>query len=263
MVGLNDKDLNTRGMIHIRDSEYWNHLMGEYVYSPAKAGCKILVQGVDSRLGIGKTSFALSLAYEISDEVGWELTEDDVMLSANHFLKRYKEHPGVEQPSVMVLDEVIGAGGGDSRRSMSNRNVNMARTFEIMRKKRIILIMTAADFFSLDSRMKRLLDYVWMIQTRPRWTGLGYQVKTEFGTGAIRLKRLTDGHVYFYSMDGCPLLDHLDRQKDLLLESEAFDFDNIGGVEKKQIDFEKLGAMSHRKDPDPSKVWNYRSPKEV
>ena len=214
------------GVIDITETEFWNDLMEDYIYGPAKSGCKICIDAIDSRLGVGKTSAALNLAYDISNEVGWELTEEDMVLSAAAFLKRFREHPGPEQPSVIILDEIVGAGGADSRRAMSNKNVNMARTFEIMRKKRIIVIMTTANYGGMDPRLRRLMDYVLTCQVHPKFYYVPYKVGTRFGTGDLRLRHVGE-RVRFLPLDGDPLFEELGRQKDLLLESEEFDMDKV------------------------------------
>jgi len=214
------------GVIDISDSEVWDDIMGDYIYSKSKSGCKIVVDAIDSRLGVGKTSFAIGLALRIGEEVGYEIQTEDVMLSAQQFLKRFREHPGTEQPSIIILDEIVGAGGADSRRAMSNKNVNMARTFEIMRKKRVVVIMTTANYFGMDPRLRRLMDYVFTCQVSPKFHAVGYKVGTRFGTGDLRLRRMSE-RIRFYSLDGHPLLVELDDQKDRLLESEEFDMDKI------------------------------------
>ena len=237
------------GVINIRDGEFWNDLMSDYIYGPAKSGCKICFDAVDSRLGVGKTSAALNLAYEISDEVGWELTEDDMVLSSASFLKRFREHPGTEQPSVIVLDEIVGAGGADSRRAMSNMNVNMARTFEIMRKKRIVVIMTTANYGGMDSRLRRLMDYVLTCQIHPKFYVVPYKVGTRFGSGDLRLRHV-GARLRFWPLDGDPCFEELARQKDLLLESEEFDMDNV-------VEEEKWGGrteVQRRKDAEDEAI---------
>ena len=214
------------GVIDISESDVWNDIMGDYIYSKSKSGCKIVVDAIDSRLGVGKTSFALALALRLGEEIGYEIQPEDVMLSAQQFLKRFREHPGTEQPSFIILDEIVGAGGADSRRAMSNKNVNMARTFEIMRKKRVVVIMTTANYFGMDPRLRRLMDYVFTCQVSPKFHAIGYKVGTRFGSGDLRLRRMSE-RIQFYSLDGHPLLVELDNQKDKLLESEQFDMDKI------------------------------------
>ena len=214
------------GVINIREGEFWNDLMSDYIYGPAKSGCKICIDAIDSRLGVGKTSAALNLAYEISDEVGWELTEADMVLSAASFLKRFREHPGTEQPSVIILDEIVGGGGADRRRAMSNKNVNMARTFEIMRNKRIVVIMTTANYGGMDPRLRRLMDYVLTCQIHPKFYLVPYKVGTRFGSGDLRLRHV-GARLRFWPFDDDPLFEELGRQKDLLLDSEEFDMDKV------------------------------------
>ena len=230
------------GVIDISESDVWNDIMGDYIYSKSKSGCKIVVDAIDSRLGVGKTSFAIALALRLGDEIGYEIQPEDVMLSAQQFLKRFREHPGTEQPSIIILDEIVGAGGADSRRAMSNKNVNMARTFEIMRKKRVVVIMTTANYFGMDPRLRRLMDYVFTCQVSPKFHAIGYKVGTRFGTGDLRLRRMSE-RIQFYSLDGHPLLVSLDNQKDRLLESEQFDMDKI--IEKELLD--ESGTPDQRK----------------
>ena len=35
------------GVINIREGEFWNDLMSDYIYGPAKSGCKICIDAID------------------------------------------------------------------------------------------------------------------------------------------------------------------------------------------------------------------------
>jgi len=83
------------------------------IYGPRKGGAKIIIDAQNAATGVGKTSLAVALAERLADVFGYELQPEDLTLSGKHYLKRWKEHPDREQPSVPTLDELAGAGAGE------------------------------------------------------------------------------------------------------------------------------------------------------
>jgi hypothetical protein len=219
--------------MHLRDTDFWGDLM-HGVYGPRQGGARIIVDAEDGSTGVGKTTAAVSLARACAKAFGYELEVDDFTLSASEYLERWREHPGPEQPSVLVLDELVGAGAGDARRSMSNQNVNLGRSWAIMRKKRIVTICTLPHWSDADKRMRRFADYrVWCLK-QPIGYFRPYQVTSTFDTGDVRTKSYDDvDRIAFPNLGayGDELLADVTRKKDELLASSKFDADEVGEEE--------------------------------
>ena len=85
-----------------------------------KGDAKIIIDSRNARTGSSKTTLAVRLAMLFADEFGYELELEDFTLSYKEYITRYsKIHPGKEQVSVIVLDEISGTGAADARRFMS------------------------------------------------------------------------------------------------------------------------------------------------
>jgi transcriptional regulator with XRE-family HTH domain len=129
-----------------------------------------------------------------------------------------------------VLDELAGAGAGDARRSMSNKNVNLARSWQLMRKKRIVTITTLPHWSDADKRMRRFADYrVWCLE-RPIGYFRPYKVTSTFDDGDVKTERYDDvQRIKFPNLDSLedPYFRDVTEKKDALLESEAFDADAL------------------------------------
>jgi hypothetical protein len=128
-------------MPHLSETDFWNDLC-HGVFGPRQGGARIIIDAESAATGVGKTTLAVAMARALSKAFDYQIVEDDFTLSGEEYLERWREHPGRSQPSVIVLDELAGAGAGDARRSMSNKNVNLGRSWQLMRKKRIVTITT-------------------------------------------------------------------------------------------------------------------------
>jgi len=102
--------------MHLTDTDWWHDLM-HGIYGPRQGGARIIIDAEGASTGVGKTGLAVYLAKLCSEAFGYKITPDDVTLSGEQYLDRWREHPGPEQPSVIILDELAGAGAGDARRS--------------------------------------------------------------------------------------------------------------------------------------------------
>ena len=204
--------------MHLRDTKFWHDLM-DGIYGARQGGARIVVDAEDAATGVGKTTAAVSIAHAVSNSKAfdYDLQPDDFTLSGEQYLKRWREHPDKHQPSVIVLDEAAGAGAGDARRSMSNQNVNLGRSWQLMRKKRIVSIITLPHWSDVDKRMRKPIGFY-----RP------YKVTSTFDEGHVR----TDGYddvtrIKFPNLDkiGDPLFQRITEKKDALLDSGEFDAD--------------------------------------
>jgi hypothetical protein len=221
--------------MHLRDTEFWGDLM-HGVFGPRQGGARVFVDAEDGSTGVGKTTLAVSMARICAKAFDYDLSADDFTLSGSEYLERWREHPGPEQPSVIVLDELVGAGAGDARRSMSNRNVNLGRSWAIMRKKRIVTLVTLPHWSDADQRLRRSSDYrLWCLK-QPIGYFRPYEVTSTFDTGDVRTKSYDDlpnGRIPFPNLGAHDdeLLADVTRKKDELLASSAFDADEVGADE--------------------------------
>lgn len=217
--------------MHISETEFWNELM-HGIMGPRKGGARIIVDAEDAATGVGKTTAAVSLAQLCANAFDYMLSPDDFTLSGKDYLERWREHPGAHQPSVIVLDELAGAGAGDARRSMSNKNVNLGRSWQLMRKKRIVTICTLPHWSDADKRMRRFADYrVWCL-SQPIGYFRPYRVTATFDRGDVRTESYDDlpnDRIPFPNLESYddPYFQTVTEQKDELLDSEFFDADEL------------------------------------
>lgn len=220
-------------MGHLRDSEFWHDLM-HGIMGPRKGGARIIVDSQNASTGCGKTTAAVTTALACAKAFDYNLHERDFTLSGKEYLERWREHPGKEQPSVIVLDELSGAGAGDSRRSMSHQNVNLGRSWQLMRKKRIVTITSLAHWSDADKRLRRSSDFrLWCLE-EPIGYFRPYKVTASFDSGHVGTRKYeSDGRVAFPNLDALddPYFQIVTEKKDELLDSQAFDADKLAEEE--------------------------------
>lgn len=220
---------------HVTDTEFWDTLMHD-VFGPRKGGAIIFLDAENARKGVAKTSGSVALARLFSRAFRYDLKKKDLTLSATEYLRRYQEHPGQGQPSVLVLDEFVGAGAGDKRRSMAQQNVDFGRAWQLLRTKRVVTIATLPDWNEADKRLKKLADYRIWCREKPMGMFQPYKVTVPFsaGGGGVRTKGLNqvgDGarRIQFPNMDAQndEYYRHLSKKKDELIHSETWDADDL------------------------------------
>jgi hypothetical protein len=200
------------------------------VFGPRKGGARIIVDAEDASTGVGKTGLACYIAQLCARAFGYNMVADDLTLSGAHYLERWRDHPGEDQPSVLILDEIGGAGAAHGRRAMSTQNVELGNTWQLMRKKRIVSIVTLPHWNKLDKDMRQQADYRLWCKRRPIGHFQPYQVGTGFDDGNIRTASYDDiTEMRFPNMDshGNDIYQTLTRKKDQLLDSEHFDADKL------------------------------------
>ena len=223
---------------HITETKFWNTLMHD-VFGPRKGGAIIFIDAENARKGVAKTSSAVALARLLARAFRYDLQKEDMTLSGAHYLKRYQEHPGHNQPSVLVLDEFVGAGSGDARRAMSTQNVDFGRAWQLLRSKRVVTLATLPDWNEADPRLQKYADYRVWCRERPIGFFQPYKVTVPFNSSGaeaqVRTKGLSQGEstdrVAFPNMDahGDPFYQHLTSEKDELIHSEGWDADALEG----------------------------------
>jgi hypothetical protein len=244
------------------------------VYGKREGGVIIVVDAENARKGVAKTSAAVALADAFARRFGYNLTPDDGVLSGKALRERYEQHPGAEQPSVVVWDEAVGGGSGDKYRSTTNENVILGRAWQVLRAKRVVTLTTLPDWGDLVPRLKKLADYrVWCRDAPKIGEFQAYKAGTKFDGGKVKTIGLPEtnegaepitfpdasadyGHVGDPDSDAHPLYESLSEKKGELTDTDEFDAGAItdtseaaadGGVDP-QVREEIEESVSYRKD---------------
>ena len=236
---------SSRYGFHVSDTEWWHDLF-HGIYGPRKGGARIVIDAEDAETGAGKTGLAVALARLLSNRIfDYDFTEDDFTLSGAKYLERWREHPGREQPSVIILDELGGAGSGNARRAMSNQNVELSSAWQLMRKKRIVSIVTVPHWSKIDVNMRMQANFrLWCLK-QPLGYFIPYSVGAGFDDGGIKTHGYDDvDRIRFPNMDANddPVYEKLSKKKDELLDSQFFDADKL-----------QEDAKEERMDPDEAR----------
>jgi len=214
---------------HLTDTNFWHDLC-HGIFGPRKGGARIIVDSEDASTGVGKTGLAVYLALLLSKAFGYDIQREDMTLSGAQYLSRWRDHPGSEQPSVLILDELGGAGAGQARRAMAQQNVDLSNAWQLMRKKRIVSIVTLPHWSKADKSLRKQADYrLWCLR-EPIGYFRPYQVGADFNRGNVRTKGYDDvDRIQFANMDAndSPTYQHLSSLKDELLDSGYFDADKL------------------------------------
>lgn len=225
--------------MHVTETKWWHDLC-HGIMGPRKGGARIIIDAEDASTGVGKTGLAVYIARLLGRAFGYELQEEDLTLSGAHYLNRWREHPDAEQPSVIILDELGGAGAGHARRAMSTQNVELGNAWQLMRKKRIVSIVTLPHWSKVDKDMRQQADFrLWCLKS-PIGYFKAYQVGAGFDDGGVTTEGYSDvERIRFPNMDkyNDKLYRYLSDRKDDLLDSEVFDADKLnedGETEEQQ-----------------------------
>lgn len=221
---------------HIKESAFVQSIMHD-VYGPRKGGAIVFIDAQNARRGIAKTSAQVAVAKYLSNNIfGYDLQEEDLTLSGDYYLKRALEQPGKEQPSVLGIDEFVGAGSGDKRRAMAEQNVFFGSVWQMIRKKRIVTLATLPDWNEADKRLRKYADYrLWCLEN-PIGHFQPYKVKVPFQAGdsnPVYLQGLGRGpdteRITFPNMDEVndPLYDFITTKKDDVINDGSFDADKV------------------------------------
>jgi len=223
------KDPNKRPMVPIEQTEFFQAVAKD-VLGPRQGGAIIFVDAQNARKGVAKTTAAVVLARLFSKAFDYELLKEDCLLAGPDYVRRHREQPGKEQPSVIVADELVGGGAGDGRRAMSNANIKMGRAFQLLRKKRVITLTTLPDWGDADSRLQKQAAYRVHVLEDPIGTMKTYKITVPFdGRGGPRTRGLGPGdttrRISFPDLNAYddPLLKHLEELKDELIDQTDFD----------------------------------------
>lgn len=225
------------GEAHLTETKWWDELC-EGIFGPRKGGARIIIDAENASTGAGKTGLAVFLARLLCErKFGYELQPEDLTLSGQKYLERWQEHPGAEQPSVIILDEIGGAGAGHARRSMSHQNVELGNAWQLMRKKRIVSIVTLPHWSKVDIELRKQADYRLWCKEKPIGYFRAYDVGSSFDKGTVE----TDGYddvdrIRFPNLDAAndPVYNFLSQKKDNLLESDYLDADKVEDTDSEE-----------------------------
>lgn len=227
------------GGVPMYQTEWFLDLM-DGIYGNRKGGARIIIDAEDAATGVGKTSAAVWLAKVLSKLFGYELQQEDMTLSGAHYLEQWREHPGEEQPSVIILDELGGAGAGNARRAMSNQNVDLSNAWQLMRKKRIVSIVTLPHWSKADKDLRMQADYRLWCRKKPIGYFKPYEIGVGFDTdGGVHTDGYTDvDRIRFPDLkgEGDEHYRLLDEKKNDLLDSSYFDADKVEHMEEEELD---------------------------
>lgn len=239
--------------VPIQQTEFWNTLMHD-VFGPRKGGAIIFVDAQNARKGVAKTSGAVALARMFANAFNYVIQPEDMTLAGSQYLRRYQEQPGWRQPSVLVLDEFVGAGSGDARRAMSTENVDFGRAWQLLRAKRVVTLATLPDWNEADPRLQKYADYRVWCREKPMGYFQSYKVTVPFNSAGqsvkVQLQGLSNGspnsrRIRFPNMDAedDPYYRHLTRKKDELIHAGTWDaskLDGEGEEEEEQLTPEEM-----------------------
>jgi len=147
---------------------------------------KIIITSHNSRPGLGKTTLAIKMARDF-DKNGWN-ADEKAFMSAHEYHNAYEDLPS---GSALVFDEIEGE--ADSRRAMSEKNVELSQAWAQNRYRNMITICTLPSVSMLDNRMLEMSDY-W-INVMGRGTAHPYRVLVNDFSGKVIRKRLDDDAV--------------------------------------------------------------------
>lgn len=176
---------------------------------------KIIIQGTNSQTGIGKTTLAIKLARAIDESWG---AESKAFVDIREYIDA---HLNEDKGSALLLDEI--EKGADSRRAMSQDNVDLSQAWATMRARNMATICTLPSISMLDGRMLELADY-WVL-VRSRGVAQPYKVVVnDFAPSKLPQRKPLPGDEIITFNDlpsGDSDKEHLDKIKDEMLEEEA------------------------------------------
>lgn len=177
---------------------------------------KIIIQGANSQTGIGKTTLAIRLCrYLDQTEEGWS-AEKKAFVDVQKYMNAHLEYP---EGSCLLLDE-IGA-GADSRRAMSQTNVDLSQAWQTLRARNIAVVATLPSISMLDGRMLELSD--WWVLVEKRGVAKPHRVNVnDYAPNRNPQKQWIDEFITWDDVaDGDPDKEYLDRIKDEMVKEEG------------------------------------------
>jgi hypothetical protein len=195
---------------------------------------KVLITARNSTTGTGKTTLACWLALNWDED--WS-PEEKATLHVREYLQRYRElSPG----SVLLMDE---AEQVDARRSMSQKNVDFAEKWMMMRVRQVDSILTLPTASALDKRLKELADV--RINVLRRGLARVYRIVVDDHSQEVQEWFMHE--LEWPDISDLPEMQHLDEMKQSKIEGEIFDPDDgsdeavaDGGLDQRDVAIREL-----------------------
>lgn len=177
-----NKDL--RLSIEEIDAELRGSVLGtfiEYRYRENR-DVKIIITSKGSTTGLGKTTLAMILCY-FADIYGWN-ADNKGHINIGRYISKYKS---CDNFSALLIDEI--EHGADSRRAMSQDNVDLSHAWAQLRYRNITSVATLPSTSMVDNRMMELAD-IW-INVVAKGKAIPFYIWTNDFTGQVHRQRLT------------------------------------------------------------------------
>jgi cellulose biosynthesis protein BcsQ len=171
----------------------------------------ILITADDADRGVGKTSLAVFLAKLLdTSETAFD-ADEQATLSVPRFLQLYDE---LAKGSTLLMDEGEQI---DSRRSMSQENVDASLKMQTRRVNEIIVLLTLPSADMIDSRIEQLADYWINVEARGRATV--YKMKVHRTKKKVYPETMQ--RIKWPNMDGWPAYERLAEMKQAFNNGEG------------------------------------------
>lgn len=205
--------------------------------------CKIIITSHNSRPGLSKTTLAVKMCRDL-DAHGWTADEKAYM-DAHRYHNGYEDH---KPKSAMLFDEIEGE--ADSRRAMSNKNVELSQAWAQNRYRNMITICTLPSVSMLDNRMLEMSDY-W-INVMDRGVAHPYRIRVNDFNGKVYRVRMgseQDAVIRYTDLpDDDPDKAMLDDMKHDRRTSVDKQYYSESELDKKIEKAEEKAVMNHRND---------------
>lgn len=213
--------------------------MGEQIKSKLQNDndSRVIIQGANSQTGIGKTTLAIRLCrYLDQTDDEWK-AEEKAFVDVQQYMNAHLEYP---KGSCLLLDE-IGA-GADSRRAMSQTNVDLSQAWQTLRARNIAVVATLPSISMLDSRMEELAD--WWILVEKRGLAKPHRINVnDYAPNRSPQKKWTEEWITWNDLDDDEDKAYLDEIKDEMVKGSGVKSiplpEHKKKVERKEKELEK------------------------
>lgn len=208
---------------------------------------KIIITSRGSTTGLGKTTLAIILGY-YGDAYGWT-AEEKGFVNVGRYISKYKS---CKPYSALLIDEI--EHGADSRRAMSQDNVDLSHAWATLRYRNILSIATLPSTSMLDNRMLELAD-IW-INVVDKGKAISFYVWTNDFTHEIRRRLIRHPYTDQKEIIWWPQLENEDYK---LMAQKKDKSVRIGEshetYDKDDIDKAKQKAAKQRRDELITELW--------
>lgn len=173
---------------------------------------KILVTAADGQTGVGKSNCCDFLGYALDTSAGG-FSEEKTTIDPMRFLEMYNTLP---PGSAAIMEE---GEQFDSRRGMTNKNVDASQTWQKARVREIVALVNLPSPSMIDKRFEELADYWVNIERRGR--AMIYKKKIHPTKQKIYYKTLQT--LEWPNMDGSDTFRHMGKLKTAHLSDEDSD----------------------------------------